>query len=52
MMNGDTVPVGLSDTDIQTIMNRVDSIGGTAMRDAIDLALFRTEKAAARTSSS
>jgi phospholipid/cholesterol/gamma-HCH transport system substrate-binding protein len=26
---GDTVPVGMSDTDIQTIMNRVDSIGVT-----------------------
>ncbi|MDB4891274.1 MAG: hypothetical protein JWL61_3129 [Gemmatimonadetes bacterium] len=26
---GDTVPVGTSDTDIQTIMNRVDTIGAT-----------------------
>ena len=26
---GDTVPVGASDTDIQAIMNRVDSIGAT-----------------------
>lgn len=26
---GDTVPVGMSDTDIQTIMNRVDTIGAT-----------------------
>jgi phospholipid/cholesterol/gamma-HCH transport system substrate-binding protein len=26
---GDTVPVGLADTDVQAIMNRVDSIGAT-----------------------
>jgi phospholipid/cholesterol/gamma-HCH transport system substrate-binding protein len=38
---GDTVPVGMSDTDIQTIMNRVDSIGVTvqAMTKALNAEL-------------
>ena len=39
---GDTVPVGASDTDIQMIMNRVDSIGATvqAMTKALNTELI------------
>jgi phospholipid/cholesterol/gamma-HCH transport system substrate-binding protein len=38
---GDTVPVGPSDTDIQAIMNRVDSIGATVQT----MTNFRTSSA-------